>query len=138
MALKFGQSEINTLIEDCVRPAVEQRTGFKLRVLTEPQPAGLIDDQIRSGILSARFAIADLTDGSRGAYWEAGFAEGVGIPVIYSCKKSVWDQEKTHFDTNHMNTVLWEPDKLKEAQDRLVGIIRVTPALRADAKQTDE
>jgi hypothetical protein len=26
--------------------------------------------------------------GSHGGYWEAGFGEGRGIPVIYTCEKS--------------------------------------------------
>jgi hypothetical protein len=137
MALKFGDAELDAVVRNCFRMAVH-RAGFELRVLTEPQPAGLIDDHIRSGILAARFAIADLTDGSRGAYWEAGFAEGLGLPVIYSCKKSVWENEGTHFDTNHLNTILWDINNLKESEDRLVDTIRATPALRADAKLADD
>ena len=27
------------------------------------------------------------THGDPGAYWEAGFAEGLGKPVIYTCEK---------------------------------------------------
>jgi nucleoside 2-deoxyribosyltransferase len=69
--------------------------------LTDQQGAGLIDDQIRAALLSARFVLADLTFGSHGAYWEAGFAEGFNIPVIYTCEKKEWQKNKTHFDTNH-------------------------------------
>ena len=60
MAMKFGDSELDEMVDKCFRPAV-RRTGFELR---------------RAAVLSARFVISDLTHGSYGAYWEAGFGEG--------------------------------------------------------------
>ena len=68
MAMKFGDSELDEMVDKCFRRAV-RRTGFELR---------------RAAVLSARFVISDLTHGSYGAYWEAGFGEGRGIPVIYT------------------------------------------------------
>lgn len=135
MALKFGQAELDRAVDKCVRPAVK-RTGFDLRILTDQQGAGLIDNQIRAALLSARFVIADLTHGSYGAYWEAGFGEGLGIPVIYTCEKAAWEQNKSHFDTNHMVTIVWDADNLQKAEDALVATIRAT--LRAEAKQSDD
>jgi hypothetical protein len=135
MALKFGNATIDRMVEECARPAV-RRTGFELRILTDQQDAGLIDNQIRAGILSARFLISDLTQGSYGAYWEAGFGEGRGIPVVYTCEKADWQKNKTHFDTNHMATIIWDINDLKAAENALVAMIRAT--LRAEAIQTDE
>jgi hypothetical protein len=135
MALKFNEPVLDRVVSDCVRPAVE-RTGFELRILTDQQGAGLIDDQIRAALLSARFVISDLTHGSYGAYWEAGFAEGRGIPVIYTCEKEAWERNKSHFDTNHMVTIVWDADNLKKAEDALVATIRAT--LRGEAKQNDD
>jgi hypothetical protein len=105
-------------------------------MLTDQQPAGLIDDQMRAAILASRFVIADLTHSSRGAYWEAGFGEGLGLLVIYTCKESVWTAEQTHFDTNHLVTRTWDIADLKKAEDELAATIRAT--LRAEAKQTDD
>jgi hypothetical protein len=135
MAMKFGDAELNDVVDRCFRPAV-QRTGFELRVLTDQQRAGLIDDQIRAALISARFVVADLTHGSFGAYWEAGFADGRGLPVVYTCKRATWEAAKTHFDTNHMTTVLWSSGDLKASEDEMTAIIRAT--LRTDAKQTDD
>ena len=135
MAMKFGDAELNEVVDRCFRPAV-QRTGFELRVLTDNQRAGLIDDQIRSALISAQFIVADLTHGSFGAYWEAGFADGRGLPVIYTCRRAEWDRAKTHFDTNHMATVLWNASDLKPSEDELTAIIRAT--LRGEAKQSDD
>jgi hypothetical protein len=134
MAMKFGDAELNGVVDQCFRPAVK-RTGFELRILTDHQRAGLIDDQIRAALISARFVVADLTHGSFGAYWEAGFADGRGLPVIYTCKRAEWQKAKTHFDTNHMTTVIWDPSELKSSEDEMTAIIRAT--LRAEATQSD-
>jgi hypothetical protein len=134
MAMRFNKPELQNVVESCFRKAVK-RADFDLRVLTDPQVAGLIDDNMRSALLAARFVIADLTHGSRGAYWEAGFGEGLGLPVIYTCKESVWRRQQTHFDTNHLVTIIWNPAELKKAEDQLTATIRAT--LRTEAKQTD-
>ncbi|MVT69956.1 hypothetical protein GPL21_33255 [Bradyrhizobium pachyrhizi] len=134
MAMRFGQPKLDDFVENVFKPAV-LRTGFELRKLTDEQPAGLIDDQIRAAILSARFVIADLTHGSHGAYWEAGFAEGLNLPVIYTCEKSAWDDTKTHFDTNHLLTIVWDPADPTTAGNQLAATIRAT--LRTEAKQQD-
>jgi hypothetical protein len=55
--------------------------------------------------------------------------------VIYTCEKTAWDQKKSHFDTNHMLTIVWDPAKLKAAADALTATIRAT--LRAEAMQQD-
>jgi hypothetical protein len=125
MAMKFGDDELNAVVADCFKPAVAA-TGFTLNLLTDGQGAGCIDDQLRVAIRRSAFLLADLSHGNQGAYWEAGFAEGLGKPVIYTCKQSVWDKERTHFDTNHLVTVMWSPDDLDGAARRLKATIRAT------------
>lgn len=134
MAMRFGQTALDKVVETVFKPAVA-RAGFELKKLTDEQPAGLIDDQIRAALLSARFVIADLTHGSHGAYWEAGFAEGLNLPVIYTCEKSAWEETKTHFDTNHLVTIIWDPADPSPTGEALTATIRAT--LRTEAKQTD-
>ncbi len=135
MAMPFDNAELDHVYTNCFKTAVAQ-TGFELRRVDERQPAGLIDDQLRVRIRAARFLIAELTTENRGVYWEAGFAEGLGRPVIYTCRKSDLPGLKTHFDTNHHLTVQWEPDKLPEAAARLKATIRAT--LPVEAKQSDD
>jgi hypothetical protein len=134
MAMQFGDADLDQVVDHCFKPAVD-RSGFELRILTDRQPAGLIDDQLRVALLSSRFVIADLTHGNNGAYWEAGFAEGLGRPVIYTCRKTEWDKRKTHFDTNHLVTIIWEPEELEDAGTRLTATIRAT--LPGEARLTD-
>lgn len=71
--------------------------------------------------ISTKFLLAELTHNNAGAYWEAGFAEGLGKPVIYLCRKDLFDDKSkgTHFDTNHHLTVVWKAEKMDEAARRL-------------------
>jgi len=75
-------------------------------------------------IRRARFLIADLTGGNNGAYWEAGFAEGLGKKVIYTCRRD-W-ADKIHFDKDQFVRVPWDEDSLDDACEDLKGIIRNT------------
>jgi hypothetical protein len=52
MAMKFGDDELTRVVVDCFKPAVD-RAGFDLRLLTDEQPAGLIDDLLPSGFKKA-------------------------------------------------------------------------------------
>lgn len=136
MAMRFGDEEADKIYREHFKPAVKE-TGFDLRRIDEGQPAGLIDDRLRVEIRQSRFLIADLTHHNNGAYWEAGFAEGLGKPVIYTCRRDVFEDRAkgTHFDTNHHLTVIWEADKLDEAVRKLKDTIRAT--LPGDAKLMD-
>ena len=125
MALSFRNPEVVKMVDEVFRPAVEE-TGFRLKRVDDDPPAGLIDNRMRVEIMTSRFLIADLTDGNQGAYWEAGFGEGQGKPVIYTCSKPYFDKNKTHFDTNHCQTVLWDADDPDKAAEDLKATIRAT------------
>ena len=125
MAMKYGVPELDAVFAECFRPAVEA-TGFSLRRLDEAPPAGLIDDRLRVEIRTSRFVVVDLTGGNQGAYWEAGFAEGIGRPVIYTCEKDYFDEHGTHFDTSHHHTIQWERDDFDAAAAALKTTIRAT------------
>lgn len=139
MAMKFSDPELDRVFSDYFKPAAK-RAGYDLVKLDDEPRAGLIDDHMRLEIRTSRFVIADLSHANQGAYWEAGYAEGLGRPVIYTCKKSILDsqdpQEQPHFDTNHYLIVPWEADKLQEAADKLTTTIRIT--LPSEARLMDE
>jgi hypothetical protein len=125
MAMKFGVEELNTILDETFKPAVQQ-TGFELQLLSDTPRAGLIDDRLRSQIQAADFIIADLTHDNLGAYWEAGYAEGLGKPVIYTCEKGKFDKDKTHFDTNHHLTIIWDSGNPRQSGEDLKATIRAT------------
>jgi hypothetical protein len=139
MAMKFGDDELDAVFNNCFRKAAK-RAGYDLMKLDDEPRAGLIDDRLRLDIRTSRFMIADLSHANKGAYWEAGFAEGLGRPVIYTCKKSVFEDVnpdmRPHFDTNHRLIVLWDPSNLQSAFEQLTTTIRVT--LPSEARLDDE
>lgn len=134
MAMKFGKEDVIEAFNKCFKRATG-RAGFDLIMLAESEKAGLIDDRMRVEIRKSRFIIADLTHGSNGAYWEAGYGEGLGKPVIYTCRQDQFEENQSHFDTNHHLTVKWNPSDLGPAEERLVNVIRAT--LPGVAKQED-
>ena len=87
---------------------------------------GLIDNKMRAEIQTAAFVVADLSHDNYGAYWEAGYAEGLGKNVIYTCEKTKFDEMKTHFDTNHHLTIPWDANEPKKAGEDLKASIRAT------------
>ena len=125
MAMAFGNHDLAGIVEQHLKPAV-QAAGFQLFRLDEDPRAGSIDERLRVEIRRSAFVVADLTDANLGAYWEAGFAEGLGKPVIYTCEKEAFDSKGTHFDTNHLHTVIWAKDKPESAAEELKATIRAT------------
>lgn len=113
IAMQFNDPILDPFIRDVVKPAIKSAIGYDLVDMRGISRAGVIDNIMRAQIRDSAFVIVDLTHDNYGAYWEAGYAEGLGKDVIYICKKEKFDEAKTHFDTNHCTTVMWsieEPD----------------------------
>lgn len=68
--------------------------------------ADKIDDAIVAEIRRSRFVVTDFTGHRGGVYFEAGFALGLGIPVIWTCRKD--DFAGLHFDIRQYNCIDWE------------------------------
>lgn len=134
MAMKFGDNDLDNLLETILKPSAKQ-AGFELLKLDDQPRAGLIDDRLRVDIQASDFLVADLTHDNLGAYWEAGYAEGLGKPVIYTCEKNKFETQKTHFDTNHHLTIIWDKASPEKAGEKLKATIRAT--LPQFAKQED-
>jgi hypothetical protein len=52
------------------------------------------------------------------------------------CKKDYFDEHGTHFDTNHRQTVLWDPAHPEQAATELKATIRAT--LPFEAKMPED
>ena len=124
LAMPFNDPDLEEFVSDMLKPAVETNLGCQLHDMRDVSRAGLIDNIMRVQIRDARFVIAELTHENRGAYWEAGFAEGLGKPVIYVCERTKFDRYKTHFDTNHCTTVTWSAEDHEEFKRELVATLR--------------
>lgn len=65
-------------------------------------------DEIFSLIRESRFIVADLTNNREDVYYKVGFAKGLNIPIIFTCRKDVFYNKNIHFDVRHYNFLLWE------------------------------
>lgn len=70
--------------------------GFDPVRVDETEHIDRIDDKIIALIRESAFVVADFTGHRGGVYFEAGFALGLGLPVIWTCRKS--DMDGLHFD----------------------------------------
>ena len=124
IAMKFGDDELEQLVAKVIKPTIENEIGYEIVDLRDVAQAGLIDNIMREKIRNSAFVLVDLTHDNSGAYWEAGYAEGLGKPVIYLCKESKFNEHSTHFDTNHCTTVLWSKTEPEKFELELVATLR--------------
>ena len=124
IAMQFGDTDLDAFVQEVVKPTVKDGIGYDLVDMRDVGRAGVIDNIMRVQIRDAKFVIADLTHDNYGAYWEAGYAEGLGKPVIYICEKEKFETKRTHFDTNHCTTVLWSRDNDEGFKKELIATIR--------------
>jgi hypothetical protein len=110
---------------DGIAPAI-RKCGYEPMRIDNKEHANKIDDEIIAEIRRSRFVVADFTcekDKVRGGvYYEAGFARGLGIPVIWTCHQgSIGD---LHFDTRQYNHLVWEtPDGLRHSLEARIGAV---------------
>ena len=129
VAMWFDQS-VDGLYEMGIGPAV-QAAGYKPLRIDQKPDANKIDDEIVAEIRRSRFVVADCTHGEGGArggvYYEAGFAYGLNIPVIFTCREDMFD--KIHFDTRQYNHIGWtEPvDLVEPLKQRILARIGEGP-----------
>ncbi len=76
------------------KSSTEYGAGYKSFKIDDKLHANYIPPEIIAEIKRSKFMIADLTGYRGGVYYEAGFAEGLGIPVIYTCRKDWFDDKK--------------------------------------------
>jgi nucleoside 2-deoxyribosyltransferase len=106
VAMSFA-AEMKPIWENSIRESV-RKAGYKPYRLDAEPHAERIDAKIVTEIKNSRFLIADVTKQRPGVYFEAGFAIGLGIPVIWSVRKD--DLENVHFDTRQYNHIVWETE----------------------------
>ena len=95
--------------EEGIRPGIVA-AGYEPFRVDQKEHSNKIDDEIVAEIRKSRFVVADFTQGAKGArggvYYEAGFAHGLDIPVIFTCHADVLGE--VHLDTRQYNHIKWE------------------------------
>ena len=102
--------------EQGIKLGIEE-AGYEAVRIDQKEHVNKIDDEIIAEIKRSRFVVADFTQGEDGArggvYYEAGFAHGFGIEVIFTCRKDALGD--VHFDTRQYNHIDWEtPEELRQ------------------------
>ena len=121
VAMWFDDSMVDAR-DNGIKPAI-LNTGYTPRLIDEKADVDKIDDEIIGEIRRSRFLVADFTYGDKGirggVYYEAGFALGLGLEVIRSCRA---DQiTDLHFDVNHHYHISWNtPEELREGLKRRI------------------
>ena len=145
MAFHFTE-EMKKEFELTIKRAVFDSSEGKLEAVRVSSSAtdhdAKIDDELIGMIKSSKAVIADFTGNRTAVYYEAGFAMGLGIPVIWTCKdeniiegeegygkfidKEGKERFKKHidllsFDTRQYPHILWknEEDLYKQVVNRL-------------------
>lgn len=108
---------------NAIEPAIKDAGYYAKRIDTDHHN-NRIDDEIIAMIRRSKFVVADFTGQRGGVYFEAGFALGLGLEVIWTCKKS--DLKEVHFDNRQYNFVTWEEDKLGDFKTALQNRIEAT------------
>ncbi len=103
------------------------KAGYDPVRIDEVEHAGKIDDRIIAEIRRSKFLVADFTGHRGGVYFEAGFAFGLNIQVIWTCRKD--DIENLHFDIRQYNCIDWtEPTELaKRLKNRIEALMGMGP-----------
>jgi hypothetical protein len=88
---------------------------------------GGITDEMIAEIRRSRFVVADYTGQRNNVYFEAGFALGLGLTVIQTCRAD--EAADLHFDIRHLNTLVWKShDELVEGLNkRIRAVVGVGP-----------
>ena len=118
--------EMNAAYDCGIKPAIEE-AGYKSIRIDRERSVDKIDDAIIANIRKSRFLVADFTHGKKGArgsvYYEAGFAHGLNIPVIFACRKDMINS--LHFDTRQYAHIEWEsPQDLRtKLLDKIIAFV---------------
>ena len=148
--------ELNGAYEEAIKPAIEftedgeDSPRFEAVKIDNVEHVNDINDEIVAQIRRSRFMVCDLTGYRGGVYFEAGFAYGLGLDVIYTCRED-WTKEEilkdkagndvttlydnsgneiqikkegVHFDLAHRNRIVWSPDDLEDFRVKLENRIK--------------
>ena len=111
VAMQFDEDTI--VLREKIKQGITA-AGYNPILIDEVEHNEYIMPELLKYIRDSKFMVVDLTHHNNGAYFEEGYAMGVGKPVIQLCQKG----ETTHFDISQKCMIMWEtedeiPEKLK-------------------------
>ena len=116
VAMNFNNTE---KLREAIREGI-RKAGYSEIFIDEVQHNEFITPELLKNIKDSKFVVVDLTHKNNGAYFEEGYAMGLGKTVIQLCKYGV----KLHFDVAQKNTIMWE--KEEDIPEKLYNRIKAT------------
>ena len=100
------------------------RAGYKPIRSDDIKNDDKVDNKILSLIEKSKFIVCDITaedkDKPRASvFFEAGYAKGKNIPVIWSCSKTMKELQVKVFDTRQYECVFWDKNCMSEFEEEL-------------------
>ena len=114
IAMAFSD-DLNDAWHQGIFPGVRD-AGYEPLRIDKKEHNEKICDLIIAEIRKSKFLVADFTLHRQGVYFEAGYALGLGIPVIWTCRED--RLETCHFDTRQYSHVVWS------SAEQLAGRLR--------------
>lgn len=142
------------IYEKAMKPAIEN-AGYKAMRIDEEPHNEKICDQIIAEVRKSKAVIADITCGLAtpeswskkklvgsprgGVFYEAGFAHGLGLPVIWTVNQEIADIENvSHFDVRQYNQIRWDVGNLDQARVEIQNRIEATLGRGSVTKVTSQ
>jgi nucleoside 2-deoxyribosyltransferase len=122
VAMSFRE-ELGELFQVGLEPGI-RGAGYDAVRIDRIEHNNRIDDEIVARIRQCKFLVADFTIDRGGIYFEAGYATGLGRPVIWTVRHN--RLKKVHFDNRQYNFIRWWPDKLPDLASALRNRIEAT------------
>lgn len=107
-----------------------RETGYQPVRADRPEHNDKIDDRIIADIRRSGLVVADYTGHRGGVYYEAGFARGLNIPVVSTCRSDHFAE--LHFDVRQYSTIEWSNNG--ELRDKLIARIKATISSRSQVR----
>lgn len=116
--MKFG-NDTNSLREAIRKGIVD--AGYLAIFIDEVEHNEFITPELLKHIKDSKFVVVDLSHQNNGAYFEEGYAMGLGKSVIQLCQKDV----NLHFDIAQKNTIIWgtEDEIPQRLKNRIIATI---------------
>lgn len=110
VAMQFGEE--TKPLREAIRQGIRS-SQYVAIFIDEVEHNDFITPELLKYIRDSKFVVVELTHRNNGAYFEEGYAMGLGKPVIQLCKRGV----TLHFDIAQKNTIIWETEE--EIPERL-------------------
>lgn len=118
------EDNLNEVFNVHMKKAIEDN-GFEYKVVNQNnvEHNKNINDEIILKLKSSRIVIADFTNHRNSVYFEAGFAMGMNIPIIWTCQED--HEDDMSFDTRQFPHIIWKnkDDLVKQVIDRIKVIL---------------